>query len=166
MVSFIDRALFPFLFLAAGGALAAAFIAQYIFDLEPCVLCLYQRVPYVAAAGLAAIGIFVAMVNRSHLAALIGLVFLAGAGVAFYHVGVEQHWWQAATACGSGAADLPVNFEAFRQGLGNLGLVKACDEVEWSLFGLSMATYNVAVSAGLAVICFAAARTMNGGNTA
>ena len=44
-----------------------------------------------------------------------------------------------------------------RQGLGNLGPVKACDAIDWTLFGLSMATYNVGVSLVLAIGCFRAA---------
>jgi len=40
--------LIPFaVFAAAVFALGNAYTAQYAFDLEPCILCLYQRVPYV-----------------------------------------------------------------------------------------------------------------------
>ena len=31
---------------------------------------------------------------------------------------------------------------------------KTCDEVDWALFGVSMATYNVATSLALAVVSF------------
>ena len=30
------------------GAITAALIAEHIFGLAPCILCLYQRIPYVA----------------------------------------------------------------------------------------------------------------------
>ena len=31
--------------------------------------------------------------------ALAGLTFLAGAAIAFFHVGVEQHWWRGMAGC-------------------------------------------------------------------
>ena len=37
--------------------------------------------------------------------------------------------------------------------------VTRCDEVAWSLFGISMAGYNVAISLALAAYAFVAART-------
>ena len=47
--------LIPLAILAASaGALAVAYIAEFVFGLEPCILCLYQRVPY-AATGILAI---------------------------------------------------------------------------------------------------------------
>ena len=39
--------------------------------------------------------------------------------------------------------------DELRQMLTRGGPVKACDEVDWTLFGLSMATYKVAVSLAL-----------------
>ncbi|MGK4422598.1 disulfide bond formation protein B, partial [Klebsiella pneumoniae] len=41
------------IFLSAAGSLAFAFTMQYGFDVEPCVLCLWQRVPFAVAACLA-----------------------------------------------------------------------------------------------------------------
>ncbi|HEY9164284.1 MAG TPA: disulfide bond formation protein B, partial [Magnetovibrio sp.] len=42
---------FPALLAAVGaGALVMAYVAQYGFDLEPCILCLYQRIPYALVA--------------------------------------------------------------------------------------------------------------------
>ena len=136
-------------------ALCAALVAQYVFDLRPCVLCVYQRWAYVAAglAGLAALTIFRAPGRgRSH-AALIGLAalaFAAGAAIAGFHVGVEQGWWQGSAAC-VGAAGTPSSIDALRQQLMAAPAVR-CDEVAWALFGISMAGWNV-----LASVAFAAA---------
>lgn len=30
-------------------ALAMAFTAEYVFDLKPCILCIYQRIPFAVA---------------------------------------------------------------------------------------------------------------------
>ena len=137
--------------LAVGaGALATAYIAEYGFGLEPCVLCLYQRIPYAVVGVLGLVGLIIAPDRRraGWLAAAAGAAFLIGSGIAVYHVGVEQHWWQSATGCGGGlppamdVKDLMASLSA--------PLPKACDAVDWTFLGLSMATWNAAVSPLLA----------------
>ena len=78
------------------------------------------------------------------LTALAGIVLLIGAGLASYHVGVEQHWWVSVASCG-GAPDQALSMKQF-QALLQQEPEKACDEVDWTMFGISMATYNVAFS--------------------
>ncbi len=151
--------LVPFGILAASvGALATAYTAQYAFGLEPCILCLYQRVPY-ALAGVLGLGALLLPNGekeeqaRAWAVAACGLVFLTGAGIAFYHVGVEQHWWVSA-ACGvSGGSEVPKTVEDLRQMLTEKP-PKACDDVDWTLFGLTMATYNIGASLALAAAAF------------
>ena len=149
--------LVPFGILAASvGALFMAYTAQYAFGLEPCMLCLYQRIPY-AVAGVLGLGALLLPHGekgdrtRTWAVMLAGCVFLAGASIAFYHIGVEQHWWVSAAACGAGGGgDGPATVDDLRQLLMQAKPVKACDQVDWTLFGLSMATYNVALSLALA----------------
>lgn len=138
-------------------ALANAYTAQYAFGLEPCILCLYQRVPYAVAGVLGLAALFVPSI-RFRAVAVAGAAFLVGASIAFYHVGVEQHWWVSAAACGAGGvpgdAGGPRTVDELRQMLMRGSPVKACDEVDWTLFGLSMATYNVPFSLALALGSF------------
>ncbi len=143
--------------LASVVALGAAYTAQYAFDLEPCILCLYQRVPFATVALLAMAALrWPSFARRA--CALSGMGFAVGAGIAAYHVGVEQHWWVSAAGCG-GQLPPPMSAEEFRQAL--LGKPsKACNQVDWSLFGISMAGYNIAYSSALAVMAFTGARRM------
>jgi|TARA_Y100000294_G_scaffold19799_1_gene16852 disulfide bond formation protein DsbB len=149
--------LVPFAILAASvGALITAYTAELAFGIEPCILCLYQRIPY-AVAGTLAVAALLAPGPRPKAWAVIGagMAFLAGAEIAFYHVGVEQHWWRSIASCGVAAGDPePETVEALRRLLTEARPVKACDEVDWTLFGVSMATYNVAASLALAVGSF------------
>ncbi len=144
--------LIPFgIFAVSGAALANAYIAQYALGLEPCVLCLYQRIPY-AVTGVLGIVALLIPDERMRAVTAAGVVFLAGAAVAFYHVGVEQHWWVSAAACGSaGGGQEPATVEELRQMLLGAKPAKACNEVDWTLFGLSMATYNVGLSLALGI---------------
>ncbi len=136
--------------LILGGALAF----QYVGGLPPCQLCIYQRVPYVITAPVAVIGLL--LVGRlgqrtvGVLALLCAAIIAAGTGVAMFHVGVEQHWWAGLSSCG-GTIDPNLNFEDLKQQLLDAPVVR-CDEVLWSMFGISMAGYNMLLSAGLAIL--------------
>ncbi|MCW5698545.1 MAG: disulfide bond formation protein B [Rhodospirillales bacterium] len=145
---------------SAVGALASAFVGEYVFGLEPCVLCLYERVPYGIVAVLAGLAILVRARDGSQawLVAGCGLVFLAGAALAFYHVGVEQHWWAGFSGC-SGTLPQNLTIEDFRASLAEAPR-KSCDDVDWRLFGISLAGYNVLVSVALATISFLGARLL------
>lgn len=141
------------------GSLAVAFAGQYVFGLEPCILCLYERVPYAVAAVLAGIALGAPSAGpwRVRLIAAAAAVFLAGAALAFYHVGVEEHWWGSIAACGGALA---TDFGA--EDLRSIGAndLKPCDRVDWRLFGISLAGYNVIISLIFAVACFVGARVL------
>src|SRR5215470_7275935 len=76
--------------------------------------------------------------------ALLALIFLGSAGLAAYHVGVEQHWIEGPSACTGGASGAR-SAEELMKFLQNQQGVR-CDEVQWSLLGLSLAGWNVVTS--------------------
>lgn len=139
---------------ATGAALAAlciAWIAQYGFGLAPCELCYWQRYGYWAAIviGLLAILQPAQSAKRSVLLWLLGLAFLATAAIALFHVGVEQKWWQGLTAC-SGQIGAGMSAEDLASAIETAPIVR-CDEPAWTLFGVSMAGYNLLYALALAV---------------
>ena len=144
--------------LASAGVLGAALVFQYGFGYQPCILCLYQRVPYAAVLGFGIITLAFPRWRGLGDALLVasGLALLANAGIATYHVGVEHHWWAGTSACGaSGGAALTL--EDLRAQVMKAPVVR-CDEIQWSLFGITMAGYNVVVSLALSAFAFLSAR--------
>lgn len=132
--------------------LAGAFFFQYALSMQPCVLCIYQRIPHGVAIMAGLMTIISARKGRLKTAAFIMflacLVFLASAGLGIYHTGVEQHWWRSfLEACTAPGFDMSGDI------LSQIEKAKAvrCDEVPWSLFGISMAGYNALISFGLAM---------------
>ena len=151
----IDRA--PLLLLLASIAvLGSALASQYFGGLQPCVLCIYQRIPYAAVILIAGAALFLPEWPRAIAIALAGLALLTGSGIAVFHVGVEQHWWQGTAECG-GADAAADSLEALRAQVLAAPTVR-CDEVPWSLFGISMAGYNALISFGLGIASLYAAR--------
>ncbi|HLI13808.1 MAG TPA: disulfide bond formation protein B [Alphaproteobacteria bacterium] len=153
-----EQRLFPAIVLAASIAvLGGAFLFQYIGGLAPCVLCIYQRYPYGITIALSVLALIVAEPRmRAGALALCGIAFLVGAGIGVFHVGVEQHWWEGTAAC-TGNVSAGTSLEAMKAQLLAAPIVR-CDRVAWSLFGISMAGYNVLISLGLAGFSLAAAR--------
>ena len=61
-----------------------------------------------------------------------------------FHAGVEYGWWEGLTTC---TASGGLSFDE----LVNVPLVR-CDEVQWSLAGISMAGFNAIFSLGGAAL--------------
>ena len=140
--------------MASMTSLIAALISQYVYELEPCVLCIYQRIPYVFAIGFSILsyGIF-----RAHGKSSIFFMFCAAlalfidAGIAAYHAGVEYRWWEGTSACGGNLPGPNASMEDLRAAILNAPLTK-CTEAAWTMFGISMAGYNFFYASGLAVM--------------
>jgi len=127
------------------AVLLGAFGFQYIGGLAPCHLCLLERYPHGIAFGL---GVLVFFLPNRWLYLAGGLLLLYGTGLAFYHVGVEQHWWVGPTSCTSQGISGLSTAQLMDQILA-APLVR-CDDIPWSLFGISMAGWNGLISLGLA----------------
>lgn len=136
-------------------ALAGAFYFQYVQKLPPCQLCLIQRWPFYAALPIAAAAVWTsrrAPVASRVLLGLLGLGFVAGAGVAAFHAGVEWQLWPGLESC-SGSLTVTANADEFLQRLQNVQIV-SCTEAAWRFAGLSIAGWNVPLSLGLALVAF------------
>lgn len=148
-------AVLSFVMLVSALSLVAAYIAEYVFLLEPCILCLYQRIPFAAAVifGGAA---FLLKQSRAGVSAMLwlsGLALFINAGLAFYHTGVEQHWWVSALEGCAVSFDTSASESLLSTILA--APTARCDEIPWSdpILGLSMANYNIVLSLGLGGLC-------------
>jgi len=144
--------------LAASVAVACgALLFQYVGGLQPCELCLAERWPYYGAIVVAAAALATGAPRAVWWLGLLALIFLGSAGLAAYHVGVEQHWIAGPTACTGGASGAKTPEELMKFLAGQQSV--RCDEVPWSLAGLSLAGWNLVTSLGLlAVASFGFAR--------
>jgi len=149
-MAFDTRSALAALAALSAAALALAFIGQHAFGLEPCTLCVWQRYPHAAAIAVAAVGALWAPAGRAALG-LCALIFLAGAGLAAFHVGVEQGWWPGLPGCSAPPIDPDATVAELRAILEARAQVVPCDEPAFTLFGVSMAGYNGLFSAALAI---------------
>jgi protein dithiol:quinone oxidoreductase len=132
-----------------------ALYAEILLGLEPCPLCVFQRI---AVMVLGAVFLVAALHHpRSRggarlYAGLIGLAALGGAAVAGQHVRLQNMPADQVPACGPGLEfmlDVFPLHEAVRMVFTGSG---ECAEVDWSLLGLSMPAWVLVACLGLGVL--------------
>lgn len=132
-----------FLLLAAISALTSAYISQFYFGHQPCILCLYQRQPFF---GIIAITILALIFFRSEkfqkIAFFLCLIFLfINAAIAFYHSGVEQKIFKDFVACSAENLESAQTIEELEKALLATKAIR-CDQPSFVFLGLSMASWN------------------------
>ncbi len=134
--------------LGSAALLTGAFLFQF-FGYAPCQMCLWQRWPHAAAVGAGVLGL--TGMGTALWALVGGLSALTTAGIGAFHTGVERGWWDGPQACSGGGSLSGLSGEALLSTEGLSDIVR-CDEVAWAFAGLSMASWNMVVSLGLAVV--------------
>jgi len=147
-------------FLACVGLIAAAYYLQLVKGVEPCPLCVMQRVA-VFATGIAFL--VAALHNPGRIGAwvysgLISVLSLTGAGIAGRHVWLQYMPAEKRPACGPGLEYLLGTFgpfEGLRRILHGSG---ECGVVDYTLLGLSLPHWTllafVVFTVGAAALAF------------
>jgi protein dithiol:quinone oxidoreductase len=120
--------------------LAYAYYLQHFTGLEPCPLCIFQRV---AVFALGAVFLLAALHNPQGVGArvyavLIGLVALAGSGVALRHIYIQNLPPGTVPECGATLDFMLEIFPVWDVITRVLTASGECGKVDWSFAGLSM----------------------------
>ena len=154
------RVAFALGFLVCAGLLAWAFWLEHVEGLEPCPLCMFQRVAFVVIALVFLVGTFH---NPGRLGAWIYAILLFLASAAGAALATRQVWLQSlpkdqVPACGMGIGymleTMPF-FDVIRRVLEGSG---ECAEKGWVFLGLSIAGWTLAFFVAIAVAGFALVR--------
>lgn len=147
----------PALLLAGSLALlAGAWGFELIGGLVPCEMCWWQRWALMGTAFMAFDALLLGQVAARQprimpVARLTGwlalLGMIANTGIALFHAGVEQKWWQGLTRCT--APPLAGDTQSMMADILAQPLVR-CDAIPWQMFGISMAGWNFLISVFLA----------------
>ena len=124
-------------------AITSALIAEYIFNLQPCELCLKQRHPYYLIVVISLIIFFIPVFQKLFLYILIQLGTIYGIFYSVWHVGVENKLLKGPSGCTAGLSNSSSTADLKEQILSKQ--VISCDEVVWSLFGISAASLNTMI---------------------
>jgi len=137
------------------GLIGAALFMQHVVGLEPCPLCILQRVAYLLLAILAGLAAWRSPRSSARAFGVAGiLVALIGAGIAAWHVRLMQV--PASLSCGPGLGAMLENFPLTQilprifRGSGD------CTDPSAVLFGMSLAAWSLAGFLTLMLFTFAA----------
>ena len=141
-------------FLSCAGLLAYALYVQGALRIEPCPLCIFQRVGVAVTGLLFLVAGVHAPVGRAARAygVLLALAALATMGVAARHVWIQHLPEDAVPACGAGLKFLLEEFpvtEVIRKVLSGSG---ECHQVNWSFLSLAMPTWVLLVAGALGAL--------------
>ncbi|HYU10984.1 MAG TPA: disulfide bond formation protein B [Stellaceae bacterium] len=154
-MSLTTRVFAGFVLVASAVVLGTALLSQYWGGLAPCELCLVQRWPWAAAIVISLIVLLVGeRAPLSWVALVFAIVFAIGVVLAFYHVGVEQHWFAGPSACTASEGGA-MTVEQMRQQIHGTAPV-LCDRPAWTLFGVSLAGWNLLASLIMTGCCIGA----------
>ncbi len=147
--------------LSSASLLIGAHLFESFGGLAPCALCLDQREAHWTGLALSIVGVVAGSALKLRRAAIAtagacALVYLFSAGLAFYHTGVENHFWPGPATC-SGGGPVDLGEGSLADILNDKPQGPSCSEAAWRFLGVSMAGYNLLFSAGLFAICLAAA---------
>ena len=121
-------------------ALASALIAEYYFDLQPCEMCLKQREPYyIIIAGFILVMILKGQ-DKIWFYVGVQIVSIYGLFYSLWHVGIENKILAGPSSC-SGGLNISTNTSSLKEQIISKAVIN-CEEVAWSIFGLSAATMN------------------------
>ena len=128
-------------------SLIAALYVEYILGFKPCLLCLYQRIPYAIAILISLIAFFIG--NRNILLIILGLTFIASVLVSGYHVSIEKGIIEPLFSC-TGENIKVLDKDEILKSLNNIQ--PDCKDVDFSIFGVSLATLNFIISFVLTIV--------------
>ena len=122
-------------------SLLIALYIEFFLGYPPCKLCIYQRIPYLIAIFITFLGISYSK-NLFWLYALL-LVFFSSFLLSGYHFGIEQEVFKEFSGCTGNSLDIIDKSELLK--ILN-SEVNSCKNVDFQIFGLSLATINFLLS--------------------
>ena len=127
-------------FLLSVFAISSALAVEYIFDILPCQMCLNQRYPYYFIIITFTLCYFFNKMSNIWLYIVTELAVLYGLFYSLWHVGIEKNLLTGPSSC-SGKFKEVNSIDNLKEQILDQAII-SCNEVTWSILGLSAATLN------------------------
>ena len=125
----------------------SALYIEHILSIPACKLCLYQRVPYMLSIIICFFGYF--FLNNKIWLYLLIISFVSSVAISGYHLGIEKNIFIEFSGCTNENLNTIDKVELL-QSLNNF--LPNCKDVNFRIFGLSLATINFLLSIALTCI--------------
>ena len=129
------------------SSLLIALYIEFFLGFKPCKLCIYQRIPYLLA-------IFITFFGISYYKNLFWLyillvIFFSSTSISGYHLGIEQGFFEEFSGCKANNLDITNKVDLLKIFETES---KSCKDVEFSIFGLSLASINFLLSSVIFIL--------------
>ena len=138
---------YTIIFLISLLSLLIALYIEYYLGYRPCKLCIYQRIPYLIAIFLTFLGIIYSK-KSIWLYALL-LIFFSSFLLSGYHLGIEQEVFKEFSGCTGNSLNIMDKTELLKI---LKSQVNGCKNVDFRIFGLSLATINFLLSTVILIL--------------
>ena len=143
MYSFKIKTYFKTIFFISIVSLISAFFIEHVLGHQPCNLCVIERIPYGLSIFLIILNYFFQK-NQKFIILLIILIFLFSFLISFYHLGIEQGFFEESSVCGLKNTNNIVTKEELLIQLQTKAV--SCKDVTFRVFGFSLTTFNIIIS--------------------
>ena len=123
-------------------SIISALYVEYILQFQPCMLCIYQRLPYLGAIIVSFIGFNYS--NNDQILIVTIMIFTLSAILSGYHFGIENSIFDELSACTNGSSDI-LNKSKLLESL-NKTLPVNCKDATFKILGISLAAINTILS--------------------
>ena len=131
------------IFLICLISIISAYFIEYVLGFQPCNLCLIQRIPY--GLGLILIVLNYSLIkNERFIILILILIFVFSLIVSFYHLGIEQGFFEESVVCSVKNSSNLISKEELLKQLQTKTI--SCKDVTFRIFGFSLTTFNMILS--------------------
>ena len=124
-------------------SITSAYFIEYILGYQPCNLCIIERIPYGLAIILISLN-YAFKKNQYFILLLLILIFFFSFIISFYHLGIEQGFFEESAVCGLKNASEIISKEELLKQLQKKTI--SCKDVTFRIFGFSLTTVNIILS--------------------
>ena len=143
------KKIFLYLLIYSIFSLSFALFLEYALNYKPCQLCLYQRIPYLLILIFSFVGFF--FPKNIYWLYTIMIFFISSTIISGYHSGIEFGLLNESSSCASNSIE-SLDKTKLLESLSNS--MPSCKEIEFKLFGLSLATINFLISFALSFLVY------------
>jgi len=138
-----------FILIFSIASITIAYIAEFIYGILPCKMCLYQRYIYYILIIVSIFYIFLNK-NKKYYFLLVGIVLLVGIIISLWHLGIENKIIPGPSGCSIDMQNVSDQKDLKKLIIENP--VVSCNQVNWSIFGISFVFINFIMQLALFVI--------------
>ena len=134
------RNIYILIFIYSIIALLSAIYIEKVLGYLPCKLCIYQRIPFLAAIFICFLGYNYFKSDKIFITLII--TFTLSTALSGYHFGIENSIFEEYAGC----TNINIDITNKEKIIKSLGMVKNCKDVEFTIFGISLSGLNFLTS--------------------